>query len=76
MATGKLGEPVSFPQNEERIEFLQLDPGVKPMCPGDRARFTIAPKLQNVEMLGIELPIEGAVNLEFLGGARSQNVCP
>jgi len=53
-----------------------IEPGVDPMCPADRATFRTSPKLNNVPMDEIEIPIQGVTTLTFVGGARSQKVCP
>lgn len=75
VGTFDVGQGVPCSATGDRVQF-KLVAGTTAMCPGDRGTFRTSPRFSNVPIAEGEIPIQGAVNLTFVGGAKAQRPCP
>lgn len=70
-----VGGIVDCDDSNNRIRF-KMDPGTSAMCPGNRAVIRTAKRVGNVPMDDTEIPVQGTVKLNFVGGSMEQKACP
>lgn len=70
-----VGALVPCSSTDKRVQVC-VSAGATPMCAADRGTFRTSLRFGNVPMGASEIPIKGDVVLTFIGGAKSQRVCP